>query len=319
MANKAFNFDFIKARKKWLIGYLAVILAGIIVFAIFGAELRIDFKRGASVTYYFKGNIDLNEADAIIEKALGNEVNVIQSETYSAGNTDPANATKNLVASLTADESISTDALAKSLKGLQDKFKDNSFKLEGSNSVNPTVATTFFAKCIIAVILACIIVIIYVGIRFRRIGGISAGMFALFALLLDCIVAFCFSVFFRLEIDANFMAVILTILGYSLNDTIVIYDRMRENTKLYSDMDFRDTVNLSINQSLGRTIKTSLATFLAIVCVIVVAEFFGITSLRSFAIPMAIGIISGSISSICLSCPLWYAWRRYYTARKAAK
>ena len=126
-------------------------------------------------------------------------------------------------------------------------------------------------------------------------------------------------IIFRLEIDSNFMAVILTTLGYSLNDTIVIYDRMRENTKLYPSMDFRDRVNISINQSLGRTIKTTLATFLAIITVVVVSEFFGLSSLRSFAIPMAVGILSGCVSSICLSSPLWYHWRKFSTARKNAK
>jgi preprotein translocase SecF subunit len=115
------------------------------------------------------------------------------------------------------------------------------------------------------------------------------------------------------------MSVILTIFGYSLNDTIVIYDRLRENTKLYPSMDFRENVNNSINQTLGRTIKTAFATFIAIMTVLIVAEINGLTTLRSFVIPMAFGIVSGSVSTITLSCPLWYSWQEHRNKRKAIK
>ena len=162
-------------------------------------------------------------------------------------------------------------------------------------------------------------VVVYVGIRFRKIGGISAGMFALLALLLDCFMAFAASIFFRLEIDSNFMSVILTTLGYSLNDTIVVYDRIRENNRLYPEMGLRDLINTSVTQSLGRTIKTTVATFLAIVAIVIVAEFFGLVTLRSFAIPMAIGILSGCVTSVCISSPLWYSWKKASEARKAKK
>ena len=194
---------------------------------------------------------------------------------------------------------------------LEKTFKDNKIQNIGSNTVSGTIANNFFLKCLVAVLIAGALVILYVGIRFRKIGGFSAGMFALLALLLDCFAAFAASVFFRLEIDSNFMSVILTTLGYSLNDTIVIYDRIRENAKLYPEMELRERINTSISQSLGRTIKTALATFLAIVAVVVVAEFFGLSTLRSFAIPMAVGILSGCISTLFLSSPLWYSWKKF--------
>ena len=115
------------------------------------------------------------------------------------------------------------------------------------------------------------------------------------------------------------MSVILTTLGYSLNDTIVVYDRIRENNKLYPEMGLRELINTSVNQSLGRTIKTTVATFLAIIAIVVVAEFFGLSTLRSFAIPMAVGIISGCVTSVCLSSPLWYSWKKATDAKKAQK
>ena len=309
---KTFHFDFIKSRNYWLIGYLAIILVGAIIFAIFGANLSIDFKGGTMFTYSFTGEVKLSDAEACIKDAIKTDVNVTESTGY---NTEA----KKLVVTLTSDSSLSAELQNKMLTALTEKFKDNNIAISDSNSVSPTVAGTFFLKCLVAVVLASILVIIYIGFRFRKIGGVSAGVFALVALVLDCLVAFVSCVFFRLEIDSNFMSVILTILGYSLNDTIVIYDRLRENTKMYPDMDFKDRVNTSINQSLGRTIKTSIATFAAIITVVIVAEIYGLTTLRSFAIPMAVGIVSGCVSSVCLSSPLWYAWQKKSMERKSKK
>ena len=306
------RFDFIKSRKIWMAVYALIIVAGIVVFALFGANLSIDFKGGATFEYSFTGDIDLEKAEQIVEDALNKKVNVTESTGYTTN-------AKTLVVSLATDESVSVEAQENLETKLNETFKDNKIELSSSNSVSPSIASNFFLKCLVAVVLASLLVILYVGIRFRKIGGISAGIFALLALLLDCIMAFCVCIFFRLEIDSNFMSVILTTLGYSLNDTIVVYDRIRENTKLYPEMGLRDRINLSINQSLGRTIKTTLATFLAIIAIVIVAEFFGLSTLRSFAIPMAVGILSGCVSSICLSSPLWYSWRKGAIARKAKK
>lgn len=311
MENKI-RFDFIKSRKIWMAVYALIIVAGIVVFALFGANLSIDFKGGATFEYSFTGDIDLEKAEQIVEDALNKKVNVTESTGYTTN-------AKTLVVSLATDESVSVEAQENLETKLNETFKDNKIELSSSNSVSPSIASNFFLKCLVAVVLASLLVILYVGIRFRKIGGISAGIFALLALLLDCIMAFCVCIFFRLEIDSNFMSVILTTLGYSLNDTIVVYDRIRENTKLYPEMGLRDRINLSINQSLGRTIKTTLATFLAIIAIVIVAEFFGLSTLRSFAIPMAVGILSGCVSSICLSSPLWYSWRKGAIARKTKK
>ena len=306
------RFDFIKSRKIWMAIYALIIVAGIVVFALFGANLSIDFKGGATFEYSFTGDIDLEKAEQIVEDALNKKVNVTESTGYTTN-------AKTLVVSLATDESVSVEAQENLETKLNETFKDNKIELSSSNSVSPSIASNFFLKCLVAVVLASLLVILYVGIRFRKIGGISAGIFALLALLLDCIMAFCVCIFFRLEIDSNFMSVILTTLGYSLNDTIVVYDRIRENTKLYPEMGLRERINLSINQSLGRTIKTTLATFLAIIAIVIVAEFFGLSTLRSFAIPMAVGILSGCVSSICLSSPLWYSWRKGAIARKTKK
>ena len=120
-----------------------------------------------------------------------------------------------------------------------------------------------------------------------------------------------------MQIDANYIAVVLTILGYSLNDTIVIYDRVRENKKLNPSMGVGELVNLSINQTIIRNIVTTITTIIAVLTIVVVSEIYGLTSLRTFAIPMAFGLVSGGISSLFVAGPLWVIWKNRKLKEKA--
>lgn len=186
----------------------------------------------------------------------------------------------------------------------------NAIYLVSSNSVKATVGKGFFVKCIFAAVLGGLLVTIYLAFRFRKIGGISAGVFALLALLHDVIVAYLVYVVFRIPLDDNFIAVVLTILGYSLNGTIVIYDRIRENEGIYGhSKTISEIVNLSVNQTFTRNLYTTLATFSSVVVICIVAQISGLDSIISFAFPMAIGILAGCYSSVLLSSPLWAAWR----------
>lgn len=311
MLNSKFNFS--KNVKIPLIIYAAVIVLTIIfAFIHQGINLDINFKGGSRFTYTYTGEINTNDAEKAIEDALKKDVTVTQSQSIAGDSTK-------LVVSLVADESLSTEAQQTITKSLTEKFKDNKVELGDSTTVSPSVAGSFFAKSLFAVAIAAVLVIIYVGIRFRKIGGISAAITALVALVLDIISAFAVCVIFHLQIDTNFMAVILTILGYSLNDTIVIYDRIRENRKLYHSEDIALVVDASIFTTMRRNIFTTTTTFLAIVTIIVVSEFFGLSSLRTFAIPMAIGIVSGCFSSMCVSGPLWVIWKKHQALKTKKK
>ncbi len=201
---------------------------------------------------------------------------------------------------------------------LEKNFADNNFKSLEANTVNPTLAGAFLGKSLFAVVLAALFVIAYIGIRFRKIGGISAGVAAFVALLHDAVIAFFACVVFGLDIDSNFFAVILTLFGYSLNATIVIFDRVRENKKLYPTLSVADQVNKSVKETLARSIFTAVTTFAAIVSIVIVGEFFGVTALRSFAIPMAVGVIAGCVSSVFIAGPLWVKWMEF-KAKRAPK
>ena len=168
---------------------------------------------------------------------------------------------------------------------------------------------------------AALILIIYIAFRFKQISGWSAGVCAVLGLLSTLIVTYGCVVLCRFEIDSNFMAVILTLLGYAVNDTIVIYDRIRENQTLLPGIQIRDLVNISDSQSLRRSIRTSVTTFSSMLVVTIVALIMGLDSILSFSIPMMAGIAMGTFNSICFVPSLWVWWqtKRGITVLKPAK
>lgn len=308
-----FNIDFNKTFKKVLIAYAAIFIVGLVFVFIpsFGVKLDINFSGGTKIAYSYSGDIADGDIETTVKEVIDNSFTVSKS-TALAGDTNT------FEISLVGKNSISAEKQEELTKALEEKFKDNEILLYNSNSVSPTIAGTFFAKSLVAVLITALLVVIYVGIRFKRIGGISAALTALCALVFDLLVTFFVCVLFKLQIDSNYIAVVLTILGYSLNDTIVMYDRVRENERINPDMEIGELVNKSINMVKVRNFVTSLTTFIAVVTIVVVSELFGLSTLRTFAIPMAFGIVSGGISSLFIAGPLWVIWKRH-KARKLAE
>ncbi len=301
-------FDFIGKKKIFFILSSAIVIVTILAALIMGVELDIQFKGGSIITYSYTGEINLDEVEANVEQTLGDQVSIQKTEGE----------TQTIIISLAGDESLSIENQAALTEALTAQFPDNNLVLESSDNVNPVMGKEFFLKCLVAVAAASLLIILYIGIRFRKIGGFSAGAMGIVALLHDVIVVFAAFVFFRMPLDDNFIAAVLTILGFSINDTIVIYDRIRENERLYAGKkDLGEIVNLSINQSLTRSIITSFCGFLVMVVVSVVALINNVDSILSFAIPMMFGMISGSYSSIFIAGPLWVVWKNY-RAKKAA-
>lgn len=309
------QFDFVGSFKKFLILSGVLFLIGIIFCVAFGPVLDISFKGGTKISYFYTGTVDTDAAKALADETLGKKTNVDTTSGVS-------DSSQKLIVSLADNEAVSTEKIDALTKAMAEKFPDNEVVQAEVNSVNPTVGTIFFLKCLAAVLIAAVLVILWVGIRFRKIGGWSAGIAALIALVHDILIAFFAAVVFRLSIDSNFIAVVMTLLGYSLNNTIVVFDRVRENRRTYgSKMPLAELVNLSNNQVLSRNIMTSLTTVIAILTIFVVCQFTGLTSLNTLTVPMIFGLISGSFSSICLAPPLWVFWqnRNAAKAKKAAK
>lgn len=313
LKNKVFNFS--GNLKKFLIISGAIIIVGIILTAVLGPVLDISFGGGTRITYSYTGEINTDSVASVAADTIGKKVSV----TTTSGVSDNS---QKLVISLSDRESLNTELIDEldSVLTSDEQFADNALVQAEINSVNPTVGAVFFAKCLIAVVIAAVLVVIYVAIRFRKIGGWLAGTAAMLALVHDILIAFFVTVIFRLNIDSNFVAVVMTLLGYSLNSTIVVFDRIRENRRTYGNSQTLDeTLNLSNSQVLSRNIMTSLSTFIAIFVVLIVCELKGITSLRSLTVPLCFGILSGAYSSICLAPAIWVKWKKASDARKKAK
>ncbi len=292
------EMNFIAMRKTAVIVSLCIFAVGILFNVIFGTGMDISFSGGTLVRYSYSGDLNVDAVDAAAKAVLGSGA---EAKLENVDNTD--------VVSVTLANEISLEQQSALEERLEKDFAAHSLKQVESKTLSAPMGRQFFVKCLVAVALAALFLLVYVGFRFRRIGGVSAGLFALLALVHDLIVCYFVFVIFRINIDDNFVAVMLTILGYSLNDTIVIFDRVRENRRRHKNMEIDDVVNLSINQSFTRTLVTAIAVFVAVAVVVVVALVMRIDSILSFALPMMFGVISGFYSSVFLSAPLWALWK----------
>lgn len=300
MNNLKFHFDYIKNRRTYFT--ISAVLIAICILATFvlGINLDIQFKGGTLITYLYEGSIDTNAFETDAEAALeGIGVSITTGTDFNTGK-------NNIQLSLLSNSGLTADKQIVLTNVLEEKYADNKLELAESTDVSPSAGREFFSKCIVAAIFSVIVLIVYIGVRFKNIGGWLAGVCAVAALLHDIIMVYGTFILCRMEIDANFMAVVLTILGYSINSTIVIYDRIRENETLYhKKKSRREITNLSINQSMTRSINTSATTIAAMLIVTIVALIYGVDSIISFSFPMMIGLTSGTYSSICIAGPLW--------------
>lgn len=300
MANKTINTK--KALKICVIVYAVLFLIGLVVTAIWGPKLDINFSGGTKISYSYTGDLAEKDFKNTVATALKKEFTVSK-------NTALAGDVNTYVITLAGKDALDAETQEAITKALTDGFKDNEIALYDATSVSPSVAGSFFVKSLVAILITAALVVVYVGIRFKKIGGVSAALTALCALVLDLLVSFFACVIFRLPIDSNYMAVVLTILGYSLNDTIVIYDRVRENSKLYPNITVGENMDMSIAGVITRNIVTTVTTVCAVLTIVVVSEVCGLTTLRSFAIPMAFGLVSGCLSSLFVSGPLWVMYK----------
>ncbi len=298
------QFDFVKHNKLFAGISIGIIVVGILCALIFGVEMDISFTGGTLLKYSFTGEVSADKVKELGNKSLGFPVDEVQISDN--------------VVTVTLSDRITLEAQDAMTEAMETTYKDQDILLVNANSLDPTMGKWFFIKCLVAVALASILLMVYVAFRFRKIGGWSAGVMALLALLNDLLVAFFAFVVFRIPLDDNFVAVLLSILGYSLNGTIVIYDRIRENRRMLdAKTPIADVVNLSVNQSFTRCFNTALCTFAAIAVVSVMALALHMDSIISFAVPMMFGIISGFYTSTCLCSPVWVLWVEH--AQKKAK
>ncbi len=300
--------DFISARKIFFAISLSIILIGVICNFIFGTTLDIQFSGGAMIKFSYTGEVNTEELKSFIQGETDDTVTFSSSQDI-MNSKDGKNA-YTISVQFSGTDAIDKELQKNLLEKVTEKYPDNEFEVMESSSVESQMGFMFLMKCLTAVAIASALMVLYVTIRFKRIGGLSAGVFALVALFHDIAIIYFLYVIFRMPIDGNFIAVVLMILGYSLNDTIVVYDRVREERKrLGSKASVAQVFNISATRVMKRTIFTSITTLAAIGTVYVVATIFNIETVKSFALPMMAGVISGCYSSLCIAGPLWVMWK----------
>jgi preprotein translocase subunit SecF len=307
---KTYHIRFYENRKIYFSISIAIMLIGIIFNVIFGTQLDVAFKGGAMLKYSYSGDIETVKIEQAVKNAIKRDVSVATNMNVKAEDSDEL--LNNVTLTFAGDQALSVDNQKTLLTTLQSLYPNANFKLVNSNSVDPSMGSSFFQKCIVAVIITFLLLDIYVAFRFRKIGGSSAGFFGIVALLHDVAMVYFTFIIAGIPLNDNFIAVVLTILGYSLNDTIVIYDRIRENRKIMGlKVGYATLVNTSINQTLTRSLYTAACTFVSIATVYVVGLVYDLPSVTSFALPMMVGIITGCYSSICIAGPLYVMWQNH--------
>lgn len=275
---------------KWflMLPIAAVVAALIVGFACGGFNLGLDFT-GGTVINIEMGTEDFSDqtvADAVrsVESVQG-EVSVTKSENVAIVRIQDIGdeaATGDLVGSI-------VDKVAETYSGAEQKSID---------SVGGTASGELIKNAALSIAIAGILMLLYIWIRFDLYSGIGA----LAALLINILVMVCVMCIFRVQLDSTFIAACLTILGYSINDTVVLFDRIRENMgKFDKNTDSDALVMTSVKQTLGRTINTSATTLIMVACVFIL----GVDSIRIFTFPLLIGIVVGTYSSIFIAAPIW--------------
>ncbi|HIZ49253.1 MAG TPA: protein translocase subunit SecF [Candidatus Gemmiger excrementavium] len=303
--------NFVGNRKKFY-AFSGLLIAVVLVFSgVFGVKMDVEFKGGSMITLAYEGEADLNA----LKSTVGSELS--QSDLMLQTGTDISGA-QTLTITLPGSETLTTEQLEALLTTLNEQYPDNHFEQNEVSNVDATIGNEFLLKSIVALVAACVLILLYIAYRFRRIGGLKAGATAVVALLHDMLIIFGVFVLLRIPLNGNFIAAMLTILGYSINDTVVIYDRIRENSALFGkkQMGLKELVNLSVNQSFSRSLMTSVTTCLALGVICVVSVVYRLDSIYTFAFPLLFGMISGVYSTICIATPLWVDWKLH---KKAAR
>lgn len=303
---KALN---ILPKKGIFFGISAVlIIGGFIVMGIYKANsgdalnYSLDFKGGTAVTVTFDHDMTLEEANQqvvpLIEGITGSAVQVqtVEGSNEVIFKTDTLDIDKSEALSLMLTQNFGIDE-----------------KMINSETISSTISNEMKSDTIIAVLVAIVCMLIYIRIRFK---DLRFGVSSVIALLHDVLVVLAFYAVARVSVSNTFVACMLTIVGYSINATIVIFDRIRENMASMTRKDeLEEIVDLSITQTMSRSIFTSLTTFI----MVAVLYVLGVTSIKDFALPLMVGIICGTFSSICLAGSFWYIFRTKIKPKKEQK
>ena len=284
--NWKFDIKFIENRKKFYALSLAVILVGAGAFAFRGFNYGIDFTGGTMMQIELGQEADINEVKDVIA-----QYDLDPTIVYASGNNSQI--IIRTIKDLKADERMAV------VETLQEKYGFDDSDVLASEEFGPTVGKDLRSNATKSILLAALCMLIYIRFRFKN---WKYGLAAVSGLAHDVLIALSFYAIFRITINNPFIAGILTVVGYSINDTIVVFDRIRENSKFFKRKQGIELIDTSINQTMSRSIMTSLTTLIVMIPLFIMAS----SELRSFLIPLMIGVFTGTYSSIFLCSPIFY-------------
>lgn len=287
------TFSFVKHFKVFTVVSCLLMIVGIVglVTLPFGLNLfnmDVDFLGGVTMTFDLGEQADTAAVESLARDVLGGNL----SSVTTSGSTGSQVVIKSLFVPVETRDELTT--------AIQDTYENAS--VVSSSSVSASVSSDLRNSAVIAALVAVLCMLVYIGIRF----DFRSGLAAVVALCHDLLVMLSAYIIFRIPFNINFIAAALTILGYSINATIVVFDRARENAKANPRTDFGDVMDTSIWQTMTRSINTTITTLLTITMVIIL----GVTSIRNFCWPLFIGVLAGCYSSVCISGNVWVRLRK---------
>ena len=286
---KKTSFDFIGKRKTFFAISGGLILIAILSLCIRGMNMGLDFTGGTLMQVHFEKFISTGDLRSALVK------NNVEASIQSFSDSDSFQ-----IKVKGAQTDVNTEA-DKITNALNEAVKDNKFTVEKLDYVGPVVGKDLSRKAIFAIVLSMMGIILYVAFRFSNPIWGGCGVIALFH---DVLIALGALSLTGREIDLVVVAALLTLVGYSINDTVVIFDRMRENLRTFPKMSLGELINVSLNETLSRTVITSITVFL----VVLILFIFGGDVINNFAFTMLIGTICGTYSTITIAVPLVYTW-----------
>lgn len=303
------KIDFMGKRKIFYIFSILIMIVGLISYIVQGFNYDIDFTGGTVLEinlHKVPSAAEIAELEKLTKQITGTQTPIVRK--IEDGKKIMINAHE--VHGKKKTE-LSKQTRDKLFNAIAQKYNLKKEDLVSYQNVGAVVSSELKSQAIWAVVIASVLILIYIAIRFE----FKFGTTAVAALLHDILIMLTVYTLFRIPVNSSFIAAILTVLGYSINDTIVVFDRIRENRRIQGKMDLKDLVNLSMNQTIGR----SLSTAATVVIVLFVLYFLGVQSIKEFALPLLIGVISGTYSSIFIATALWFDWESSTRKKLQAK
>ena len=300
------NFDFAKNKKIFFIISLVILIVGILSFVFKGFYLDTDFVGGTTLEYSMNRPISVEEADVIsgyVEEITGIRPSSVQ---RSQNSEDPKN--NDILIKITEIDTESRDAVFAKLSEVYGISEDDILQ---STNVGASMSADIRRAAVTATVIAVVLMLVYITIRF----DITSGLSAVICLAHDLFVMITAYSLFSIPLNSTMIAALLTILGYSINATIIIFDRIRENKRLHPEYTIDESANSGIRSTFTRSLNTTITTLLTIGTI----YFLGVASIREFALPLIIGIVSGFYSSVFLAAPIWSVLKKAFSKKQKEK